>query len=179
MIRFPSARWISVTGLLAVMAGCSPPEADQTPDAEDRAQHLPTATIHVGPHLLVVEVADTEAEWQKGMKFRRQIGPDEAMLFIFEHDTDLPFWMKNCYVDLDLAYIRGDGTIAQISPLRAHCKEAVWSREPYRFALEVPAGWFEAHGIGVGAKVTIPPKTVTSGEASQATSLQSPGRPLE
>jgi uncharacterized membrane protein (UPF0127 family) len=40
--------------------------------------------------------------------------------------------------------------------MKAFNLEAVFSREPARFALEVPAGWFAAHGIEVGAKVEIP-----------------------
>ena len=143
--------------LLLAALGCdrgAPPLA-QTNEAE-QPQRLPTATLRVGDLPLTVEVADSEAERQKGMMFRPRFGPDEAMLFVFVSDANVAFWMKNSYVDLDLAFIRSDGSIVQTERMRAYNEEPVFSREPVRFALEVPAGWLEAHGIAVGTKVAIP-----------------------
>jgi hypothetical protein len=124
---------------------------------EGQPQRLPTAAIRVGDLPLTVEVANDYRERERGMMFRRRLGPDEAMLFVFPLDLRLGFWMKNCYVDLDLAYIRADGTIAQVEHLEAHNEAPVPSHEPVRFVLELPAGWLKAHGVGVGTKVTIPP----------------------
>ncbi|MFO8012215.1 MAG: DUF192 domain-containing protein [Phycisphaerae bacterium] len=155
-----SARRVSVPAALAalvLLAGCEGEPPAPPPPAE-RPQHLPTATIRVGEVPLAVEVADTEAERQKGMMFRRRLGPDEAMLFVFERERDLAFHMRNTYVDLDLAYIAADGRILEIARLHAHRRERVYSREPARFALEVPAGWMAAHGIREGDRVTIPPE---------------------
>ena len=143
--------------LLLAALGCdrgAPPPAETNADA--RAQKLETATIRVGDLPLRVEVADSEAERQKGMMFRPRLGPDEAMLFVFVSDANVAFWMKDSYADLDLAFIRSDGSIVQTERMRAYNEELVFSREPVRFALEVPAGWLEAHGIGVGTKVMIP-----------------------
>lgn len=148
----------------AVLLGCDgeAPSPPPGPPAGRRAgpdqpQRLPTARIRVGQAPLVVEVADEEAEWQKGMMFRRRLADDEAMLFVFDREANLRFWMKNTPVDLDLAYIAADGTITQIERLTAHVLDPVYSREPVRFALEVPAGWFARHGVEVGTNVTIPP----------------------
>jgi len=135
--------------------GASPPPTPQVA-GPDQPQRLPTAAIKVGTVPLVVEVAREKEQQAKGMMFRLSLGPDEAMLFVFDGDTNLGFWMKNTYVDLDLAYIRSDGAVLQIERMKAFNPEAVFSREPARFALEVPAGWFAAHGIEVGAKVEIP-----------------------
>jgi hypothetical protein len=145
--------------LVALLVGCThtPPPTPPTP-AADQPQRLPTATISIGDRTLTVEVAKEPAEQQKGMMFRPHLAPDEAMLFVFPREDNLSFWMKNTYVDLDIAYIRADGVITQIERLKAHDLTAVYSREPARFALEVPAGWFAAHGITVGAKAIIPPE---------------------
>ena len=143
--------------LLLAALGCernTPPPAQTNED--ERAQKLETATIRVGDLPLQVEVADSEAERQKGMMFRPRLEPDEAMLFVFTSDCNPAFWMKNSYADLDLAFLRADGTIVQTERMLAYNEEPVFSREPVRFVLEVPAGWLEAHGIGVGTKVTIP-----------------------
>ncbi len=142
----------------AATVGCEREEPPAPPPAAEAPQRLPTTTIRVGDVPLVVEVADTEAERQTGMMFRRRLGPDEAMLFIFPGEANRAFHMTNCYVDLDLAYIAADGTILEIVRLHAHARELVHSREPARFALETPAGWLADHGIAEGDRVTIPPE---------------------
>jgi uncharacterized membrane protein (UPF0127 family) len=159
------ASWAAITALALLAAlGCdhsAPPSATGGPD---QPQHLATAKIRVGAVPLVVEVARTREENAKGMMFRKSLEPDEAMLFIADRDTNLAFWMKDTYVDLDLAYIRSDGVIVQIEAMKALDTESVYSREPARFTLETPAGWFAAHGIAVGAKVEIPPDVAAPGE---------------
>ncbi|MGB2754031.1 MAG: DUF192 domain-containing protein [Phycisphaerae bacterium] len=141
---------------LAFLAGCDKGGTPPPPGTDERAQKLETAMVRVGDLPLRVEVADSEAERQKGMMFRPRLGPDEAMLFVFASDSNPAFWMKDSYMDLDLAFIRSDGSIVQTERMRAYNEELIFSREPVRFALEVPAGWLEAHGIALGTKVAIP-----------------------
>ena len=147
-------------GLLLSALGCDRSSPTPSPGSAGQPQRLATATIRVGDMPLVVEVANTPAEQHKGMMFRPRLGPDEAMLFIFPRDDNLSFWMKNTYVDLDLAFIASDGEIVQIEHPKAFDAEPVYSRQPARFALELPAGWLAAHGIGVGTRITIPPKVL-------------------
>ena len=155
----------SITVLLcsALCLGCERPPAPS--NGAKRPQHLATAVIRVAGVPLRVEVASTEETQRKGMMFRERLGPDEAMLFVFDRQDNLSFWMKNTYVDLDLAYIRSDGLITQAEHMKAHDLEPVFSREPVRFALEAPAGWFEAHGARVGARVEIPPDVAATPSA--------------
>jgi uncharacterized membrane protein (UPF0127 family) len=152
------AAWLcgAAAVMAALSAGCDKGAPPPPPGTDTRAQKLETATIRVGDLPLRVEVADSEAERQKGMMFRPRPGFDEAMLFVFVSDSNVAFWMKNSYADLDLAFIRSDGSIVQTERMRAYNEELVFSREPVRFALEVPAGWLEAHGIAIGTKVAIP-----------------------
>ena len=144
--------------LAAIACGCKGEESPAPPPPAPAAlpQRLTTATIRVGEIPLVVEVAKEHATRQKGMMFRANLAPDEAMLFIFDRDSNLAFWMKNTPVDLDLAYIRSDGSITQTERMKANVVEPVYSREPVRFALEVPPGWLQKHGVDVGMKVIIP-----------------------
>ncbi len=139
--------------VLGAVFGC---ERSPAPSNKDQPQRLETAAIRIAGIPLRVEVANTEETRQKGMMFRERLGPDEAMLFVFDRDANLAFWMKNTDVDLDLAYIRSDGLITQVEHMKAHDLEPVYSREPVRFALEAPAGWLKAHGVGVEARVEIP-----------------------
>ena len=156
----------SITVLLcsALCLGC---ERSPAPSHKDQPQRLATAAIRIAGVPLRVEVANTEETRRKGMMFRPRLGPDEAMLFVFDRDANLSFWMKNTDVDLDLAYIRSDGLITQVEHMKAHDLEPVFSREPVRFALEAPAGWLEAHGVGVEARVEIPPDVAAAPSAGR------------
>jgi hypothetical protein len=153
-LKGKAALFFAVLALLGTVWGC---ERSPAPSNKDQPQHLATAAIRVAGIPLRVEVANTEETRRKGMMFRPRLGPDEAMLFVFDRDDNLSFWMKNTDVDMDLAYIRSDGLITQVEHMKAHDLEPVYSREPVRFALEAPAGWLEAHGVGVEARVEIPP----------------------
>jgi uncharacterized protein len=152
----PLACTAALVLLALITGGCK--EKGSPPESPDKAQHLPTVTIQVGGQPLAVEVARTEAQRRIGMMFRSSLGPDEAMLFVFDRAANLAFWMANTAVDLDLAYIQPDGEITQIEHMKAYDTDQVVSREPARYVLEAPAGWFAAHKIDVGARVVIPPE---------------------
>ena len=78
------------------------------------------------------------------------------MLFVFPNPAFLSFWMRNTFVPLDLAYIRADGTIAEIHSLTPLDETNVVASEPVQFVLEVNAGVLAAMGIGVGDPVLLP-----------------------
>ena len=90
------------------------------------------------------------------MMYRRNLGPDEGILFVFERDENLSFYMKNTYVPLSIAFIKADGTIASIADMEPLDETRHRSGVPCRYALEMPRGWFEKHDIAEGAVVRIP-----------------------
>jgi uncharacterized membrane protein (UPF0127 family) len=78
-------------------------------------------------------------------------GTPRGMLFAFPAEQTLSFWMRGTGVPLDLAYVRADGTVAEVHALVPWDETAVLSGEPCLWALECLAGTFEAEGIGVGS----------------------------
>jgi uncharacterized membrane protein (UPF0127 family) len=72
------------------------------------------------------------------------------MLFVFERDQILSFWMKNTYIPLSIAFIAGDGRIAEIHDMEPLSLASVRSSRSCRYALEVPLGWFARAKINVG-----------------------------
>jgi hypothetical protein len=119
-------------------------------------RRLPTATITLGGRSIAVEVADTEAERHVGMMYRRSLGPDEGMLFVFPEVRVLSFYMRNTYVPLSIAFIRSDGEILNIAHMAPLTLTTHDSRLPCRYALEMPQGWFERHGVKEGDRITLP-----------------------
>src|SRR5262245_54382332 len=48
-----------------------------------------TFVTSAGKHEITVEIADNDAERATGLMFRRSIGPDEGMLFIYDREDDI------------------------------------------------------------------------------------------
>ena len=121
-----------------------------------KPQRLSKTEIEIGGRRISVEIARTPEQRATGMKYRKQLGKDEGMLFLFERDENLSFYMKDTLVPLSIAFIRSDGVIANIARMEALTTSAHKSRTPCRYALEMPDGWFAQHEIVEGAKVAIP-----------------------
>jgi uncharacterized protein len=116
---------------------------------------LASASITVGSSQILAEIARTETERERGLMHRSSLADGKGMLFIFDRDDRLAFWMKNTTLPLSIAYIASDGTIRQLSDLEPLSLATVQSERSVRYALEVPRGWFERAGVHVGDKVDL------------------------
>lgn len=87
---------------------------------------------------------------------RKNIPAGTGMVFIFERDQILNFWMKNTPTPLSIAYIDSRGTIRDIFDMTPFSLSSVTSTVSVRYALEVPQGWFAKNGIKPGDRVSIP-----------------------
>jgi len=103
-----------------------------------------------------VEVVRTDEEKAKGLMFREKLGKNEGMLFIFEREEILSFWMKNTRIPLSIAFIAKDGKIVDIQDMEPFDLQSHVSARPARYALEVNQGWFKKNGIEVGNFAHIP-----------------------
>jgi len=126
-------------------------------DAE--APSRPVVVIEQGSAraAVTVELAVTPQQRAQGLMYRRALDPDAGMLFIFQADSRSGFWMRNTYIPLDIAYISADLTVVDIRQGTPLDETILTPAAPYRYVLEVNRGWFAAHGLGVGARVTLPP----------------------
>jgi len=116
---------------------------------------LAAVSIKVGSAQVLAEVARTEAQRERGLMFRTSLADGKGMIFIFDKDDLLAFWMKNTKLPLSLAYISSDGTIRQIVDLEPGSLASVEAERSVRYALEVPKGWFGRAGVKVGDKVEL------------------------
>lgn len=118
---------------------------------------LETTVLRVGGREVRAEIARTPAEMSRGLMYRRSLGRDCGMLFVYEAPRILSFWMKNTRIPLDIAFIDDGGRILQIEGMRPYDESSrAVSREPARFALEMNRGWFARNGVGVGGVAEIP-----------------------
>jgi uncharacterized membrane protein (UPF0127 family) len=107
-------------------------------------------------HKLKAELAATETERERGLMFRTALEDGNGMLFVFESDQRVSFWMKNTRLPLSVAYIAHDGTIKEIHDMEPFSLESVPSSSSVRYALEVPRGYFERIGIRPGYVIELP-----------------------
>jgi len=128
-------------------ASCSP-----------QKQKLTVLTIereNADPVEITVEIARTDEERSKGLMYRKQLPDGEGMLFVFDRDQQLSFWMKNTIIPLSIAFIASDGFIIEIKDMQPNDLNSVRSSRSVRYALEVPQGWFQRVNVRHGDIVKI------------------------
>ncbi len=104
-----------------------------------------------------VEVATTEAQRQHGLMFRRAMPRDAGMLFLFDKEQELHFWMKNTYLPLDMLFVRADGVIVRIAPMTTpRSLSPVHSGEPCVAVIELNGGEAQKRGIIPGSRAIYP-----------------------
>lgn len=114
---------------------------------------MPQTRLRMGKHFAQVELASTKDQQQRGLMHRKQLGPNQGMLFVFERDERLCFWMKDTHVPLTVAFITAKGTILNFRDMEPLTDKQHCSSIPTRYALEMPQGWFAQHNIQPGARV--------------------------
>lgn len=82
--------------------------------------------------------------------FRQTLADGDGMLFIFPADTTSGFWMENTLVALSIAWIDADGVIVGLDDMQPLDRTVHNPPRAYRFALEVPQGFFGRAGVQVG-----------------------------
>lgn len=127
----------------------------------------------------LVEHARTEEQIQWGLMQRRELPENQGMLFHYGQSQVVDFWSFNCYIDLSVAFIDGEGVVRDIKTLRAYPekmdptrpvlsyrdfsfyseqdpivvffqKRSVTSPVAVKYVLEMNAGWFERNHVQVG-----------------------------
>ncbi|HEX3061564.1 MAG TPA: DUF192 domain-containing protein [Usitatibacter sp.] len=117
-----------------------------------------TSNVKVGPHPLKVELAVTEEQRERGLMFRKALGRDEGMVFVFDEPAYQSMWMKNTLIPLSVAFLDGDGRILNILDMQPETLDTHTSAGPARYAIESNIGWFERNKVKAGDKVTgLPP----------------------
>ncbi len=144
-MRMPYRSAVVVASLaLLVVSACG--------GANDESDLYP---LSVGEHTFYVEIAETPDERARGLMHRDSLPDDHGMLFVFDRDQQLSFWMKDTSIPLSIAYIARDGTIREIYDMEPFSLEPVRSTRSVRYALEVNHGAFEQAGIDIGDRVDI------------------------
>jgi len=106
-----------------------------------------------------VELALTAEKIKKGLMFRKELGRDQGMLFVFPKEAEYPFWMKNTLIPLDIIWINQDREVVFISEHNQPCNEdfcfVIDPIDKAKYVLEVNDGIVKEINLVVGDKVSI------------------------
>jgi uncharacterized protein len=125
------------------------------------ALSLATVVVHAPRADLTLEVARTEAQREHGLMDRTTIAPHTGMIFVFERDEPVAFWMKDTLVPLDMVFIGADGTVRQIFanvsvvPRSLSDDEIPREAAQAKYVIELAAGEAARDGIVDGVKLDL------------------------
>lgn len=139
-------------------SSCSPPK----PEELDK---LGTVDMSIRSGKFRLWIADDWPEQQNGLMFvtaeRMAPLPDgtqRGMIFVFDSERELNFWMRNTIIPLDIAYLDKSGVVVAthtMAPLDERPGQYP-SGKPAKYAIEVNAGVFADLGLKAGESITLP-----------------------
>jgi len=101
-----------------------------------------------------VEIADTPAQQERGLMFRRRLSARRGMLFDFHTPQSVSFWMKNTLIPLDIIFIDAGGRIVSIAAeARPMSEDLIPSGGPVLGVLELRGGRASEIGARIGDRV--------------------------
>ncbi len=120
------------------------------------AQMLPKAVLKINDVSVVVDVATSEAEHEKGLSGRKSLSPNNGMLFIFPVAGRYGFWMPDMHFSIDIIWLDGHLNVVHIEKnVTPESYPTVFTpEENATYVLEVVSGFAEEHQIKVGDSAT-------------------------
>jgi uncharacterized membrane protein (UPF0127 family) len=106
-----------------------------------------------------VQVATTEEQREKGLMGVMHLPAHTGMLFIFDRDGPVAFWMKNTLIPLDMVFVGQDGIVRRVYanvPVVAHTlpdSQIPVEQGTAKYVIELPAGEAAKDGLREGARV--------------------------
>lgn len=114
--------------------------------------------ISINSNTLLVEIANDDETRSLGLMNRDSLKEESGMIFVFEQERAVTFWMKNTLIPLSIAYIDKKGEILEIYDMVPLSEERISSkRSSIKYALEVNQGCFKRNNINIGDMISLDP----------------------
>ena len=112
----------------------------------------PTLIFPTQNWLLQIEIADAEAERNRGLSGRASLPADSGLFFIFEAVSQPGFWMKDMNFPIDIIWIDEDWRIVGITANATpnSYPQIFYPPAPIKYALEINAGLSAKHHLQIG-----------------------------
>jgi len=119
-------------------------------------QHLPTIVVNAPKATLLLQVAKTEDQRETGLMSVTRLPEHTGMVFVFDADAPVEFWMKDTLVPLDMVFVAADGTVRSVAanvpvvPETAPDDTIPRRSGTAKYVIELPAGEAVKDGIVKG-----------------------------
>ena len=105
---------------------------------------------------IFVSIAATEEARARGLSGRPYLAVNRGMLFVFETDGRHAFWMHDMLFSIDILWISHGRVVDIEKNLSPDTFPTIFTPDSNaRYVLELPAGFSDAHGVGVGSEVVL------------------------
>lgn len=112
--------------------------------------------LTVASKKIMVELAETPEQRAFGLMYRKTLGENDGMLFIFESEESLAFWMKNTFIPLSIGYFDKHKRLVDVQemvPFKGEMDSKNYpSKKKSMYALEMNPQWYKKNKIKVGDK---------------------------
>jgi hypothetical protein len=123
----------------------------------------PSPQVIINGRAWQVELALTPEQHAEGLAHRSSLAADSGMLFVFDQARPRQFWMRNCQIALDVAFISADRKVVSIRTMYPEPGKSEGDLATYNsggdalYALEVAAGELDRAGVKPGQAVIFSP----------------------
>ena len=164
---------ILTTILCLAMVGCKPAAAPVDGGVEN---------VRIGDRTFKLELSLSQERRRLGLGGRETLADDEGMLFAFPRAASQRFWMYDCLMDIDIAYVDPIGYVTAVHTMRKEPPRGPDEEEldyqarlpgypslyPAQFVIELAPGMFDRLGIEAGDRIEIDADRLKMlGEASE------------
>jgi uncharacterized membrane protein (UPF0127 family) len=105
--------------------------------------------------VLDCEVARSVKDQERGLMFRKFLGKNRGMIFVYGKPHEMNFWMQNTHVPLSIAFIHEKLFVSSMHDMKPLSLDIIGSEIPVLYAIEVNQGWFKTNSILSGNRLTI------------------------
>ncbi len=114
-----------------------------------------------------VDVADTPELRSRGLMFVESMPTMSGMLFVYEYEQRVSFWMKNTLIPLDMVFADGSGVVQNVhADAVPGDLTSIPGGSNIQFVLEINGGMAKQLGISVGSEMRHP--AIDAGSAAWA-----------
>jgi uncharacterized membrane protein (UPF0127 family) len=101
--------------------------------------------------------ADTPQTREQGLMFVREMGAEQAMIFVYDPPAYVSMWMKNTVLPLDMLFVNRYGCVVKVQrEATPESLTTISAGAPVALVVELKGGAAATLGIGTGDRVLRP-----------------------
>jgi len=116
--------------------------------------YLPPANsikMKIGNNNYNIELATTIAQKTKGLSGRDSLCKNCGMIFVFGFETNLPFWMKDTLIPLDMIWLDKNGKVVDIQTITEINSTKIYQNQtPAQYVIELNANDSQKINLKIG-----------------------------